>query len=332
MRLLIILALLFASASATVAAPLPAIPQERADSLRRRQVSYDGIAIPFGALATQATRAITGRSSVAGLDPTRFIASLILYPEAWVNSPIIRVKGSELRRHLHITDPYISPAALYDTDGTYIPTRLFTDGPDADLTPRQRRLNDQILDLDSRVELIGRLVEGTLFTPLPDHREEGRPRPSRSRVSPRSDFAVAATLSYYSVAPWRIWSIATLSLSLLMLILGIIHRPGHMATPLTILIAATAAIAYAWQTISIGRPNLNGDSAMMLLIATFLSLLAPLLPRFIPQLRVDNRIFTVTLAAGAIAIAGWSGIKDAMPTPLMPGLLYTSPSPREKGE
>ncbi|MDE5652110.1 MAG: hypothetical protein K2I48_01420, partial [Muribaculaceae bacterium] len=125
MRPLIIIALLIASALTAVAAPLPAIPQERADSLRRRQVSYDGCAIPFGALATQTTRAITGRSSVAGLDPTRFIASLILYPEAWVNSPIIRVKGSELRRHLHITDPYISPAALYDTDGTYIPTRLF---------------------------------------------------------------------------------------------------------------------------------------------------------------------------------------------------------------
>ncbi|WP_300877554.1 cytochrome c biogenesis protein ResB, partial [uncultured Duncaniella sp.] len=106
----------------------PAVPQSLADSLAGKQVLFRGHAVPFESMARKLTLALTGSEKVGGIDATRFIASLTVYPDEWRDVGFLFVKDKGLRKALELQGAYVSPAALYSVDGRYLPETLWRDG------------------------------------------------------------------------------------------------------------------------------------------------------------------------------------------------------------
>ena len=92
--------------------------------------------------------------------PERFVASLLVYGDRWRDVRFLRIKEEGLARMLGADKGggYVSPAALYDSVGVYIPQRLYRGGKGV--------FDSEILRLDEKVALLGELWRGELFTPL----------------------------------------------------------------------------------------------------------------------------------------------------------------------
>ena len=96
---------------------------------------------------------------MGGIDATRFIASLTVYPDEWRDVGFLFVKDKGLRKALELQGAYVSPAALYSVDGRYLPETLWRDG--------SGELDKAILRLDEKVALLAELWSGKLYSPLP---------------------------------------------------------------------------------------------------------------------------------------------------------------------
>lgn len=166
----------YASAS-TVAG----ISRAEADSLRTRQVIYNGKIVTFNTLSRDFLKKIHGSIYYRGLSPEQVIASGTLFPEQWQSQPIIKVKEKWLRDSLGCTGKYISMTDLFDREGKYKIAGLYRTVPSVRLR--------QLEDLDEKAGLILTLLEGDFIKGVP------------SDAIPLSDAHVKAELLYNS-AQW----------------------------------------------------------------------------------------------------------------------------------
>lgn len=351
-RLMMLIILSIGAFSLQAAGKLPVIPLAQADSLAAKSVIYEGRVIPFSNLANQLTRKLTGKDHVGKADDVQFIASMMLYPEEWMQTPFLKVKGARLRARLAMSDKYISPTALYDSLGQYRLAALYTDGT----TP----LDKEILEVDEKMELLDLLMRGELFTPL----SAGDPRELPA-------WKKSLIIAYDRVQPWKIWFMLALTAGFIGLLLPICLpiksksslSSGNPTSPtsykfikfirvaIAAIPAASAILSYIWLWLYIGRPPMVGHSEVMLLLATALSIIAlllalktsplpspqrvgvksplqlptpaPTLPTPDSRLPINNSNtfeFLSLLLAGGFAMTGWIGLRDAMVSPLMPAL------------
>lgn len=268
-----------------------------ADSLAYRQVKYNGRVMPFSTFATRLTLKLTGRTSVGGLSPEAFVASLILYPEEWSYVKFLKVKNPELRSKLNGDDRYVAIGNLYDSEGKYIPGELFESN--------NGRLDKDILALDEKTALLVDLWNGQLFSPLPDNSLERRP-----------DWDIRIEVLFNRLVPTRLLFFFSLLLGL-GAFASIIMKHSWKIWPLTLFGTMVGICVFFLRWEMTGNCPLTNTYDLMEFLATSVLLLC-LIPGMLGRMHLLEGI---GLICGAILyLVAWIGSKDPVMTPLMPAL------------
>lgn len=201
------------------------LQRAEADSLRTRQVVYQGRVVPFHTLARDFVVKLTGRSDYLHLTPEQVLGSWLLYPDEWQHEPMILIKEDVLRRALGVSGPYVALADLFEGN-VYLPELLMRQAQAArqDVSvPSADGLEQAILKLDERVGLILMLQRGTLIRPVPD--DDGI-----KRLTP---FQVRAELFYQDIpfAKWLFQFLLTLgTVAFIFLLYGYTHQTSWLPT------------------------------------------------------------------------------------------------------
>lgn len=289
---------------------LPSISRERADSLASRQVEFRGRIVPFSTVCAQLTRKLTGKSHVGKASDVQFVASMVIYPQEWMQTPFLKVKGRLVRRKLGMPSQYIAPVELYDSLGQYRLAEWYVDG--------ESKLDNEILEIDEKMGLLDELMTGRLFTPLP----ENDPR----RLS---DAKVSVLMAYDRVQPWRLWFICALAFGIITLVWRIFCGDGkdkNRGEKLNKfqkwgsgILAITGIVFYLWLWIYIGRPPMVGNSEIMIFMAMAAAVIA-FICSFGRSVSRSVLWCIAVIMAGGFAMVGWIGQRDVMMSPIMPAL------------
>ena len=184
-----------------------AITPERADTLARKQVVYNGRIAPLRTLALDFCQKVTGKRSFGVHSAQQLMLSIMLYPDDWQHVRLIKVEDETLRHSLGIEGRYASMTDFFNPDGTYRMSALYQRHKSTD-----DAMEKAILKVDERCALIVMLLRGELITTVP----QGVERPSEALVT--------AEL-IYDAAPWSlILFIASFILAILSLLPFIFKR------------------------------------------------------------------------------------------------------------
>lgn len=141
------------------AASIEGVARASADSLRSRQVLYNGRIVTFNTLARDVMMKLHGSANYRGLSPEQTLLSLKMYPGSWKEQPLILIKEKGVTEALGIDGKYARLTDVFDSAGNYRVEHLyFTLGPD-----RRRGVED----LDEKVGIILTLLSGDLVTMRP---------------------------------------------------------------------------------------------------------------------------------------------------------------------
>lgn len=286
------IALSFYSADAQAA---PAVEQSMSDSLQTRQIIFNGRVMSFARMSSELTLKLTGKTHVGELDPTRFITSLMIYPDEWRSVPFVSVKSRRLRNRLGIDAQYVSLSQLYDSKGQYVLQKYYADGSGP--------LDSEILKLDEKVALLDRLWKGTAFQPL-------------DSVGQRRDRRIInlETL-YYRIQPVRCLFMVTLAVALLGFVCLAVRRGFRMMRWCLIALFIIATGIFAWLWLINGSIPLDGTFGILYFVALCM------LGILITVSRRNPLATTIgMLAAGFVMLMSWLAAKDPALTPLMPVL------------
>lgn len=141
------------------AATIEGISRASADSLRSRQVLYNGRIVTFNTLARDVMMKLHGSAAYRGLSPEQTLLSLKMYPDRWKEQPLILIKEKGVSEALGIEGKYARLTDVFDSVGNYRVERLYFT-LDAD---RRRGVED----LDEKVGIILTLLSGDLITMRP---------------------------------------------------------------------------------------------------------------------------------------------------------------------
>lgn len=104
-------AMLFLCISFPMEASVPVLTPEKADSLAREQVLYNGRVVTMSTVCHDVLQKVYGKSRYKGLNAERTVMSLMLFPEEWSAQPVIK----HGREHVSLQD-------CFDFKGNYVMT------------------------------------------------------------------------------------------------------------------------------------------------------------------------------------------------------------------
>ncbi|MDE6588585.1 MAG: cytochrome c biogenesis protein CcsA [Paramuribaculum sp.] len=272
------------------AASAPAIPVCEADSLEREPVMFLGRAMPFAEMASRLTFKLTGSGSVAGMTPTRFVASLERYADEWSREPIIAVKSAELRKRLAIEGECVALADLYDAEGNYRPESIYRNG--------SGRLDTEILRLDEKVALISRLLSGNLYGAAPP--------------SARNSARFTAELWWARLSPLSPLFMITLAAAPAALMLTYAGR-RRATSILAAAVSVAGAGVFVWRGIIEGYVPLADSGQIMLFTGVILAAASCMVGQRQPLIGALG-----LLMSGFTFLLSWISSKNPALTPLMP--------------
>ena len=273
----------------------PAVSSDVAKSLEGRLVVFQGDTVTFANMASRLTFKLTGKERVSELTPTRFVASVIMYPDEWSHVPFIKVKGRALREKLRCSDDYLAVSSLYDSDNSYIPQTLYQDGTGP--------LDSEIIKLDEKVSILAGLWDGTLFTPL----ETGIDRENY-------DWQIKSELLYVKYQPKKWYFMLMFALSLICFISVSIRRTSvlRLIPPAAFVIGICV---FVWDWSIVGYIPLADAGEIMFFVSVILPGICSAICRRSPLVAG----FGMLMGAFA-ALVAWISVKDPSVTPLMPVL------------
>ena len=123
-------------ASNAQAAPTT-LPRHTADCMGQMYVLYKGRICPLQTLAKDFTTKLCGNATYQGLTPEQVLSGWLFYSGEWIDEPMIKIKGNNLRRQLGMDGRYTSFANLLAHQD------LFTQQP----LPKDLRAADEKLNL-----------------------------------------------------------------------------------------------------------------------------------------------------------------------------------------
>ncbi len=262
-----------------------------ADTLKYKQIIYNGRICPVSTLAHDFTTKLTGKPTFRGLTSEQVMFSWMLYADEWQYVDMIKVKDKELLRRLGIKTKYARFVDFFDENGNY---RLTGPGHE---------------DINEKLGLILWLNEGTLIKPLPKD------------ATPLSDFRIKAEVFYNEVPATSILFMACLTMAIIALACSVITLNSLLSTltslaTLLLTLFLLAFIILRWY-ISGTIPLTNGFETMQ-----FIALVS-LVIGCVSIFRSRNKIY---IQGGAMLIAGFTllvaHLSEMNPqiTPLMPVL------------
>ena len=101
------------------------------------------------------TKKLSGKRSYKGCTPEQILTGFMFWGDQWSSEKIIKVKGSELREHLHL-DSYVSVNDLFQANG-YVLKQLVEEYYQQN---NHDALHEQAARLDDKVNLIAELQTG----------------------------------------------------------------------------------------------------------------------------------------------------------------------------
>lgn len=137
------------AAQAERAAEPHCMERAKADSLKTKQIIYNGRICPLNTLARDFTTKLTGKASFGNLTPEQVLLSWLLYADDWQHVNMIKVKDKNVKKQLGITTELACFADFFDQEGYYR------------LPPHAHP------DVEDKLGIILWLQEGTLLLPLP---------------------------------------------------------------------------------------------------------------------------------------------------------------------
>lgn len=157
--------------SLTTQAQLPVIQREHADRFGALRVQNPkGRLEPVDSWSAKLIRKIHQNDQYKTYNNNQLLLSLLLYPHAWADEPLIRIKNKELRELLRLTESNVSYNALFQSDGSYRLEKLVNEANQTDQAGRSK-LQKDILALDEQVNIIFQIQQGRLL-PLFPHPDE----------------------------------------------------------------------------------------------------------------------------------------------------------------
>ena len=111
-RLLRALPLVLMLMAGTAQAAPTTLPRQSAEKMGQMYVLYKGRICPLQTLAKDFSTKLCGNASYQGLTPEQVLSGWLFYSTEWFDEPMIKIKGSELRRQLGMEGRYTSFANL----------------------------------------------------------------------------------------------------------------------------------------------------------------------------------------------------------------------------
>lgn len=158
---LMMMALLFALGSSSAEAHV--LPKESADRFGRLMVLHNSRICPLQTLAIDFTKNLYGKASYNGYTPEQVLTGWIFYADDWMQEPMFRLKGAEMRDRLQLPE-YVPVSQFFNsamggyTLGPYV-QEYYGGNHDA--------FHSQVAAIDNKIQLIMELRSGSLLKLFP---------------------------------------------------------------------------------------------------------------------------------------------------------------------
>lgn len=154
------LALLLSFGQTTHAASV--LPKETAAKFGKLNILYNDRICPLQTFAIDFTKKVYGARTYKGLTAEQVLTGWIFYGDEWANEPCIKVKGSELKKLLALSD-YCTLNQFFNQTTGYVIGPYVQDFYNGN----QDKLHQQAADTDNKLQLIMELRHGTLLKIFP---------------------------------------------------------------------------------------------------------------------------------------------------------------------
>lgn len=131
--------------------------------------SLDGRIMPVNTFSSEIFRKLYKSDRIDGVSPDRFLLSLLMAPELWVDFPCIYVGNEAVASQYGLSVPHSSYASFFDENGKYVLQDKVASIYRTDPSHRSKTDKD-ILKIDERANVFNLLAERRLLHifPLPD--------------------------------------------------------------------------------------------------------------------------------------------------------------------
>ena len=128
--------------------------KDRADDFGKLCINWNDRICPIQTMALDFTRKLYGKSSYKDYTAEQVLCGFIFYRDAWIEEPIIRIKSSEVRERLCLSE-YVSLASLVSENkyvlGPYIEEYYMG---------RNDKFHEEVMKVDDKVMLIMQVTRG----------------------------------------------------------------------------------------------------------------------------------------------------------------------------
>ena len=151
---------------------LPLIDKSHANKFGQLLVQDRGGRMkPVNTLTNELLRKLTRRSTFNGMNSDQVYISIMLRPDLWAKTPIIKIKHPDLIKRFNAQDGLVSLSNVFDKNANYILSnevqQAYSKGGG-----RQNMMDKEIIKLDERVNILYSTLSGSFLTIFPEKNSE----------------------------------------------------------------------------------------------------------------------------------------------------------------
>ncbi|MEN8119397.1 MAG: c-type cytochrome biogenesis protein CcsB [Bacteroidota bacterium] len=151
---------------------LPLIDKSHADKFGQLLVQDKGGRIkPVNTLTNELLRKLTRRSTFNGMNSDQVYISIMLRPDLWARTPIIKIKHPELIKRFNTREDQVALSNVFDKNANYILNNevkhAYSKG-----SGKQDMMDKEILKLDERVNILYSTLSGNFLNIFPEKSSE----------------------------------------------------------------------------------------------------------------------------------------------------------------
>ncbi|MFA9388729.1 MAG: cytochrome c biogenesis protein CcsA [Prolixibacteraceae bacterium] len=165
--LMLLFLLPFKSNAAASVDPLYIVSPDQAARFGELVVQdYKGRMKTMNTLNNEFMRKIYSAETIDGLSADQVVLSLMTYPNAWVNVPLMKVADKEVRNLFNINEKYLSYTGLFNSEGRYImnePVNRISMKAESE----RSKMDKSIIKLDEKANILHSFLMGDAISIFP---------------------------------------------------------------------------------------------------------------------------------------------------------------------
>ncbi len=167
---IIILLMLFSSTnvfSQETKIGLPIIDASHAEKFGNLQAQTEkGRMKPVNSVSSEILLKLTRRSTFGGQNSNQIYISMMLRPDLWARTPMIKVKHPELKKLYNAVDGKVALINLFSDENEYIP-RKFVDAAYQKAAGKRDKFDKDVIKLDEQVSIFYQVLGGSFLNIYP---------------------------------------------------------------------------------------------------------------------------------------------------------------------